>query len=292
MSRWTRSAAVLPLLVLLGMLLPCALGYQVLVTDQDEVSSSRSRLPPHKLVHELTLPLLQVRQVCSGMYGGGGAQDPYIEGASFSSPGPAAAPRADGRISRSPATSQSSSRRHLEGSSPSPSSSGTMPSGSASAQTGRVARTTGPPMCVLARSLSPRWRRRAQRADTLFVLQRIYICTIEAQTAGLCTTEQLGLFLTAPGTPDETSISTSSVRFDAVPSASGERQTSRGPFRYDVGSTGYYCVATVPLLLEGATRNTSFTGVVDFENVFGGHLPAAEYPKVAVRLSLSHLSRI
>jgi hypothetical protein len=147
-------------------------------------------------------------------------------------------------------------------------------------------------MCVLARSVSPRWCWRAQRADTLSVLQRIYICTIEAQTAGLCTTEQLGLFLTAPGTPDETSISTSSVRFDAVPSASGERQTSRGPFRYDVGSTGYYCVATVPLLLEGATRNTSFTGVVDFENVFGGHLPAAEYPKVAVRLPLSHLSRI
>ncbi|KPV72192.1 uncharacterized protein RHOBADRAFT_56014 [Rhodotorula graminis WP1] len=196
---------LLPVLALFSVFVQLVQGYQVLVTDQDEV-----------------------RQVCSGMYGSGGAQEPYIE------------------VLFSP-----SSRGQLA-----------------------LAFFEWDDAQWLGVGADGQGGKNDWSAD------RIYICTVEAQAAGLCTTEQLGLFLTAPGTPAETSISTSSVRFDAVPSASGERQTARGPFRYDIGGTGYYCVATVPLLLEGATRNTSFTGVVDFENVFSGHLPAAEYPKV------------
>jgi hypothetical protein len=38
-----------------------------------------------------------------------------------------------------------------------------------------------------------------------------------------------------------------------------------------------------------AVEGTKFTGVVDFENVFEGHLPAAEYPKIPVGFFSSHL---
>jgi hypothetical protein len=37
-------------------------------------------------------------------------------------------------------------------------------------------------------------------------------------------------------------------------------------------------------------EGTKFTGVVDFENVFEGYLPAAEYPKIPVCYSLLSLS--
>lgn len=56
-----------------------------------------------------------------------------------------------------------------------------------------------------------------------------------------------------------------------------------GPFRYPVPRTGFYCVGTVPVLVEGTDEeSTAYSGVVDFENVFGGRLAAAEYPKIAV----------
>lgn len=109
--------------------------------------------------------------------------------------------------------------------------------------------------------------------------------------ANLCTEDSLGQFIyTTPANSQDnsTSIFTSSVRFDAVSGAavsSQDDQLGTGPYRYPVTKTGYYCVGAVPLTLDNgsATRNsTVFTGVVDFENVFEGHLPAAEYPKVAV----------
>lgn len=62
--------------------------------------------------------------------------------------------------------------------------------------------------------------------------------------------------------------------------------SATGPYRYPVTKTGYYCVGAVPVILDnGAKSDSYFTGVVDFENVFGGHLPAAEWPKIAVSLS-------
>lgn len=115
-------------------------------------------------------------------------------------------------------------------------------------------------------------------------MQRVYICTVDAQQKGLCTTDQLGQFITSASTPAESSIYTSPVRFDS--SSSGDAPTTnsgRGPYRYEVSKTGYYCVGIVPVALEGAKNNSTFMSVVDFENVFKGHLPASEYPKVAVR---------
>ncbi|KAG0661507.1 hypothetical protein C6P46_003919 [Rhodotorula mucilaginosa] len=113
---------------------------------------------------------------------------------------------------------------------------------------------------------------------------RVYICTAAAQEAGLCEAAELGQFIKSSLAPEQSSIYTASVQFDPVPSASSSNDDlqgfSAGPFRYDVGATGYYCVGTVPVLSEGAQRNTTFVGVVDFENVFIGQLPASDYPKI------------
>ncbi|GAA5957944.1 hypothetical protein JCM10213_002267 [Rhodosporidiobolus nylandii] len=113
---------------------------------------------------------------------------------------------------------------------------------------------------------------------------RTYICTLSAQRAGLCQTADLGRFLTLPSTPANSSIFTTSVRFDTVTSApvnDADKALGTGPYRYDIPRTGYYCVGAVPVALEAARVNSSFTGVVDFENAFKGHLPGSEYPKVA-----------
>lgn len=75
------------------------------------------------------------------------------------------------------------------------------------------------------------------------------------------------------------------MRFDSVPSApqnAEDKALGTGPYRYEVTKKGFYCAGVVPVVLEGASRNTSYEGVVDFENVFAGHLPASEYPKVYV----------
>lgn len=87
------------------------------------------------------------------------------------------------------------------------------------------------------------------------------------------------------------------MRFDAVPSSlqsPEEAEASAGPFRYAVTKTGYYCVGTVPVTLEGDVEGdgesaSAFIGVVDFMNVFEGHLSAGDYPKVAVRVPLAGL---
>lgn len=115
--------------------------------------------------------------------------------------------------------------------------------------------------------------------------ERVYICTLSALQASLCTEADLGRFITTPATlPEDTSIFTASVRFDSVASApvsESDQTLGAGPYRYAVTKTGYYCVGTVPVSSDGSLYNTTFTGVVDYENVFGGHLAAGEYPKVA-----------
>lgn len=126
---------------------------------------------------------------------------------------------------------------------------------------------------------------RSRGRNSRLVAQRIYICTVEAQQKGFCTTEQLGQFVTSAAAPPESSFFTSAVRFDSSAASDGSTTSSgRGPYRYDVSKTGYYCVGIVPVALEGAKSNSTFMSVVDFENVFEGHLPASEYPKVAVSL--------
>jgi hypothetical protein len=124
-----------------------------------------------------------------------------------------------------------------------------------------------------------------------FIAQRVYICTLDALNSSLCDESQLGQFIysaPADSATNASSIFTASVRFDPVPSAplsAQDEELGTGPYRYQVAKTGYYCVGAVPLTLDAgsATRNsTAYTGVVDFVNVFDGHLPAAEYPKVGV----------
>lgn len=104
---------------------------------------------------------------------------------------------------------------------------------------------------------------------------------------------------------NDTTIWTTAVRFDSRASAdlnsaaSAALDINRGPFRYQVKKTGYYCVGAVPVTIstgatpssddldEGSNNSTStvrtrtaYTGVVDFQNTFKGHLPASEYPKI------------
>ncbi|GAA5919466.1 hypothetical protein JCM1841_002409 [Sporobolomyces salmonicolor] len=120
-------------------------------------------------------------------------------------------------------------------------------------------------------------------AENAWQEDRVYICTLSAQQAGLCDESQLGRFISTAPAFSNSSIWTASVRFDAVPSTpinEADLQLGTGPYRYEVTKTGYYCVGAVPVVLEGARVNSSYTGVVDFENVYGGLLPASEYPKV------------
>lgn len=115
----------------------------------------------------------------------------------------------------------------------------------------------------------------------------------------VCTTEQLGQFIVSTPvsiTANSTSIYTTSVRFSRDMEQGSEQTTNSGPFRYSVTKTGYYCVGAVPVTF-GQTEDDSpvnpddyldtvYTGVVDFENTFEGHLPATEYPKIWVRLNV------
>ncbi|GAA5906493.1 hypothetical protein JCM6882_004450 [Rhodosporidiobolus microsporus] len=113
---------------------------------------------------------------------------------------------------------------------------------------------------------------------------RTYICTLAAQQAGRCTEDDLGRFITSSSMPSNSTVFTASVRFDAATSApvsAADKELGTGPYRYEIERTGYYCVGAVPVVLEGAKVNSTFTGVVDFENAFVGHLPASEHPKVA-----------
>ncbi|GAA5829862.1 hypothetical protein JCM11251_007911 [Rhodosporidiobolus azoricus] len=123
-----------------------------------------------------------------------------------------------------------------------------------------------------------------KESDNNWSADRTYICTLSAQQAGRCSEENLGRFITSSSMPTNSTIFTASVRFDAASSAPASAQDKKlgtGPYRYEIARTGYYCVGTVPLTLEGAKVNSTFTGVVDFENAFAGHLPASEHPKVA-----------
>ncbi|ODN76627.1 hypothetical protein L202_05274 [Cryptococcus amylolentus CBS 6039] len=67
------------------------------------------------------------------------------------------------------------------------------------------------------------------------------------------------------------------------------------PITYAVPKTGYYCVGIVPVTLVNSKRDLTkreathaeYSGVVLFRNTFEGELPAVEYPKISFYLSLS-----
>ena len=104
----------------------------------------------------------------------------------------------------------------------------------------------------------------------------MFICDIPAVDAELCEESQLGKFIVTATEEDKLSIYTTTVILNGV--------TKSSPVAYQVSKTGYYCVGAVPLTTEGVegTDDVQYTGVVDFRNVFVGHLPAAEYPKILV----------
>jgi len=129
-----------------------------------------------------------------------------------------------------------------------------------------------------------------QQAENSWQEDRVYVCTLDAIAQSLCTKAELGEFIVSPlpaGVKRESlNIWTQRVKLEAKPNSSGTAtQTGSGPYRYNVTKTGYYCVGAVPLTvgLPSATNSTysTYTGVVSFENVFKGNLPAGEYPKVA-----------
>lgn len=123
-----------------------------------------------------------------------------------------------------------------------------------------------------------------------------YVCTVQAVTDSLCVEAELGQFIcesrlccsasgetehfitdTATAPANSSSIFTTSVQFSDV--------NTRGPFKYPVLRTGYYCVGTVPLSSDDFAVS-AFDGVVDFQNIFPGHLSASEYPKLYVSFYL------
>ena len=72
------------------------------------------------------------------------------------------------------------------------------------------------------------------------------------------------------------------------------------PVIYPVPTTGYYCVAIIPLTVNDQTKkrlseraltdiptHPTYAGTILFRNVFNGELPAAEYPKVNFYLALT-----
>ncbi|KNZ51930.1 uncharacterized protein VP01_375g3 [Puccinia sorghi] len=128
------------------------------------------------------------------------------------------------------------------------------------------------------------------QAENSWQEDRVYVCTLDAIAQSLCTKAELGEFIVSPlpaGVKRESlNIWTQRVKLEAKPSPSDTAtQTGSAPYRYNVTKTGYYCVGAVPLTvgLPSATNSTysRYTGVVSFENVFKGNLPAGEYPKVA-----------
>ncbi|KAF8973663.1 lung seven transmembrane receptor-domain-containing protein [Flammula alnicola] len=61
------------------------------------------------------------------------------------------------------------------------------------------------------------------------------------------------------------------------------------PIHYPVKKTGFYCVAAIPVTVQGSSSrrsdtdvpfHPSYTGSVLFKNTFNGQLPATDYPKV------------
>ncbi|SCV70962.1 BQ2448_3724 [Microbotryum intermedium] len=130
----------------------------------------------------------------------------------------------------------------------------------------------------------------AQGEGEAWSADRVYICTLSAVQAKLCAEADLGTFITTPAslasTDANATILTTSVRFDHPNTEDDPWTLNR--YRYEVLKTGYYCVGSVPVALEQSASNSSYIGVVDFENTFGGNLPASEYPKVFVSTEWLH----
>lgn len=131
-----------------------------------------------------------------------------------------------------------------------------------------------------------------QQAENSWQADRVYVCTLDAIAQSLCSKTDLGKFIISPLPPDlkreSLNIWTTRVKLEAKTRANSSDSSSPmtiAPYRYNVTKTGYYCVGAVPLTVglpsAGNTTYSTYTGVVAFENVFKGNLPAGEYPKVA-----------
>lgn len=130
-----------------------------------------------------------------------------------------------------------------------------------------------------------------KQAENYWQDDRVYVCTLDAIAQSLCTKTELGEFIISPlpsGIKRESlNIWTKRIKLETQSNSLGDFSGNAGigPYRYNVTKTGYYCVGAVPLTvgLPSVSNSTfsTYTGVVAFENVFKGNLPAGEYPKVA-----------
>ncbi|KAJ7631174.1 lung seven transmembrane receptor-domain-containing protein [Roridomyces roridus] len=149
--------------------------------------------------------------------------------------------------------------------------------------------------------------------------QKTYICTANSMASGFCTADEMGKFildLPEGKSLNSTSFWTARVELPAnrtggtassgslwnnpegnpvLPASNGTTQWRRAdalnpspdglyaysePIQYFVRKAGYYCVAMIPVTVEGHDAHATYQGLVFFQNTFNGMLPAADYPKV------------
>lgn len=94
--------------------------------------------------------------------------------------------------------------------------------------------------------------------------QKAGICEQQYVEAGFCEEQDIGKFILSPNATDK---SKSLILTQAVHLKDSQ------PIKYDIKSTGYYCVLT-----DKFTAN-DYTAVVEFRNAYG-ELPATQIPKL------------
>lgn len=101
--------------------------------------------------------------------------------------------------------------------------------------------------------------------------QPIYICDTAALKAGICTEEQSGQVIV--DTTEPSTVVTKALNFSLEESL-GIRFVD-----YPVHKTGYYCVMTWPLDVNGL--ESTYSGAIEFNNNFG-LLAGTDFPKLPV----------
>ncbi|KAF9076025.1 lung seven transmembrane receptor-domain-containing protein [Rhodocollybia butyracea] len=140
--------------------------------------------------------------------------------------------------------------------------------------------------------------------NELLPSQKTYVCTSSVASKGFCTPDGLGRFildLPSGKSINDTSFWSARVELPANNSTTSQRESTAigdvlnpspngiykytQPIQYLVRKTGYYCVAIVPVTVQGVTvqdvpSHPAYNALVFFRNKFDGRLPATDYPKV------------
>jgi hypothetical protein len=98
----------------------------------------------------------------------------------------------------------------------------------------------------------------------------VYICDSLAVSHKLCSSSQLGQFIT---TIPSDQINSTSILTETLSLTGNQTEMAL----YKVEKTGYYCVALVP-----AGNGTTFEAFVEWRFPYG-ELPAVDYPKLLVK---------